>query len=71
MPVTNYEFSFEHLLDKLTLQGELSIFYRKYFYPEIGLDFSKPASKLIAFNVVKLLGYLEDTVYFYSNTKRQ
>ena len=76
MPVANYEFSFEHLKNELILLGKLSIFlsnvfllYVGFFY--VGFEISKPTSRLIAFNVVRLLGYLEDTVYLDSNTKRQ
>ena len=70
MPVTNYEFSFEHLENELILLGELSIFLSNVFLLYVGFEVSKPTSRLIAFNVVKLLGYLEDTVYLDSNTKR-
>ena len=70
MPVTNYEFSFEHLKNELILLGELSIFLSNVFLLYVGFEVSKPSSRLIAFNVVRLLGYLEDTVYLDSNTKR-
>ena len=70
MPVTNYEFSFEHLKNELILLGELSIFLSNVFLLYVGFEVSKPTSRLIAFNVVKLLGYLEDAVYLDSNTKR-
>ena len=70
MPVTNYEFSFEHLKNELILLRELSIFLSNVFLPYVGFEVSKPKSRLIAFNVVRLLGYLEDTVYLDSNTKR-
>ena len=71
MPVTNYEFSFEHLKNELILLRELSIFLSNVFLPYVVFEVSKTKSRLIAFNVVKLLGYLEDTVYLDSNTKRQ
>ena len=70
MPVTNYEFSFEHLKNELILLGELSIFLSNVFLPYVGFEVSKPTSRLKAFNVVRQLGYLEDTVYLDSNTKR-
>ena len=70
MPVTNYEFSFEHLKNELILLRELSIFLSNVFLPYVVFEVSKPTSRLIAFNVVRLLGYLEDTVYLNSNTKR-
>ena len=70
MPVTNYEFSFEHLKNKLILLGELSIFLSNVFLLFVGFEVSKPTSRLIAFNLVRLLGYLEYTVYLDSNTKR-
>ena len=70
MPVTNYEFSFEHLENELILLGELSIFLSNVFLLYVGFEVSKPTSRLIAFNLVRLLGYLEDTVYLDSNTKR-
>ena len=70
MPVTNYEFSFEHLKNELILLGELSIFLSNVFLLYVGFEVSKPTSRLIAFNLVRLLGYLEDTVYLDSNTKR-
>ena len=70
MPVTNYEFSFEHLKNELILLGELSIFLSNVFPLYVGFEVSKTTSRLIAFNVVRLLGYLEDTVYLDSNTKR-
>ena len=70
MPVTNYEFSFEHLKNELILLRELSIFLSNVFLPYVVFEVSKPTSRLIAFNVVRLLGYLEDTVYLDSNTKR-
>ena len=70
MPVTNYEFSFEHLKNELILLRELSIFLSNVFLPYVVFEVSKTTSRLIAFNVVRLLGYLEDTVYLNSNTKR-
>ena len=70
MPVTNYEFSFEHLKNELILLRELSIFLSNVLLSYVGFEVSKPTSRLIAFNVVRLLGYLEDTVYLDSNTKR-
>ena len=70
MPVTNYEFSFEHLKNELILLRELSIFLSNVFLPNVLFEVSKTTSRLIAFNVVRLLGYLEDTVYLNSNTKR-
>ena len=70
MPVTNYEFSFEHLKNELILLGELSIFLSNVLLPYVGFEVSKPTSRLIAFNLVRLLGYLEYTVYLDSNTKR-
>ena len=70
MPVTNYEFSFEHLKNEVILLRELSIFLSNVFLPNVVFEVSKTTSRLIAFNVVRLLGYLEDTVYLNSNTKR-
>ena len=70
MPVTNYEFSFEHLKNELILLGKLSIFLSNVLLPYVGFEVSKPTSRLIAFNLVRLLGYLEYTVYLDSNTKR-
>ena len=70
MPVINYEFSFEHLKKELILLRELSIFLSNVFQPYVVFEVSKPTSRLITFNVVRLLGYLEDAVYLDSNTKR-